>query len=218
VVDQSRRNSRTSWSRYSGGPYAGNDLSSQGPDTATPPTNPRIIQSFQTASEGNGHPSHQGSFDPHHASVGQLVSQAAGQISTLVRSELALGRSELLDKGKKFGLGGAMLAVAGVLSLFALGLVLTLFVVILDLSWPLWLAVLVPLLVVGVLTLGIAGLGVNRLRKGASAPTQAANSVRDDIRSMKHAFQEGRHNGHHGHAGHNGQSAYQSTRYSEGRQ
>lgn len=144
---------------------------------------------------GNGHGNlrQQGTFDPHQATTGQLVTQAASQISTLVRSEIALGKAELMEKGRKLGLGGGMLAAAGLLSLFALALIFTLVVVLLDLVWPLWLAVLVTLLFVGALTLGLAGLGVRRIRAGAQAPTQTRDSVRDDIRSVKHAFQEGRH-------------------------
>jgi hypothetical protein len=155
------------------------------------------IQSFRTAPEDltdrhNGHRSN-GHGDPHHASTRDLVNQAAGQISTLVRSELALGRAELIDKGRKLGVGGGMLATAGLLSLYALGLLIALVVVILDHDWPLWLAVLVPLLFTGALILALAGLGVQKLRSGATAPTQAATSVRDDIASVRHAFQEGRH-------------------------
>jgi hypothetical protein len=130
-------------------------------------------------------------FDPHSASIGELVSHAAGQISTLVRGELALGKAELAAKAKKLGLGGGLLAAAGLFGLFSLGLLVTLFVVVLDRDWPLWLAVLVPLLVLGVLTLGLAGLGVSRLRAGASAPT-TANSVRDDIESVKRAIRDAR--------------------------
>lgn len=184
------------------------------------------IQSFRTTPDGNGGPSpvtaahgrsyesqldgHRWNggngrgFDPHRASTGELVTQAAGQISTLVRSELALGKAELVAKGRKLGFGGGLLAAAGLFSLFSLGLLVTLFVVVLDRDWPLWLAVLVPLLVLGVLTLGLAGLGINRLRAGASAPTQAADSVRDDIRSVKDAIRDGRNHQHAAHEGRQG--------------
>jgi hypothetical protein len=142
---------------------------------------------------GRGRAPEYGHFDPHQASTGQLVSQAAGQIATLVRTELALGKAELVEKGRKLGLGGGLLAGAGLFSLFGLALFVTLMVVLLDLVWPLWLAVLVPLLAIGALTLGLAAMGVSRLRAGAQAPTEAAHSVRDDIQTVKHAFQEGRH-------------------------
>jgi uncharacterized membrane protein YqjE len=137
---------------------------------------------------GNGHGN-----DPHQASTRELVTQAAGQISTLVRSELALGRAELVEKGRKLGLGGGLLAAAGLLSPFAFGLLIALVVVVLDRDWPLWLAVLVPLLALGALILTVAGLGARKLSAGASTPTQAADSVREDIQSVRHAFYEGRH-------------------------
>jgi hypothetical protein len=157
------------------------------------------IQSFQTAPvesledhRWNGHGPEHGNGQGHRASTGELVSQAANQISTLVRSELALGKAELIEKGRKLGVGGGMLATAGLLSLYAFALVITLVIAVLDADWPLWLAVLVPLLAIGVLILGLAGVGVSKLRSGASAPTQAAHSVRDDIASVRHAFHEGR--------------------------
>jgi len=134
-------------------------------------------------------------FDPHRASTAELVSQAVGQMSTLVRSELALAKAELMEKARKLGVGAGMLAAAALFGLTSFGLVIALIVAVLDIDWPLWLAVLVPLLVVGLLTLTLAGLGIRRLRAGASPP-QAAGSVRDDIRSMKQAIREGRANHH----------------------
>jgi len=141
-----------------------------------------------------------GGFDPHRASTAELVSQAAGQMSTLVRSELALAKAELMEKGRKLGVGAGMLAAAGVLGLYAFGLVIALIVAVLDIDWPLWLAMLVPLLVLGLLTLTLAGLGIRRLRAGASAP-QAPGRVRDDIQSMKQAIRDGRANHHAEHDG-----------------
>lgn len=174
------------------------------------------IQSFRTTpsdgpfvkSNGNGHGSHgrgelreapplgerQGDrFDPHHASTGQLVTQAAAQLSALVRTEIALGRAEVMEKGKRLGMGAGLLAAAGVLGLYAFGLVIALVAVVLDRDWPAWLAVLVPLLALGTLCLLLAAFGISRLRSGAEAPTEATHSLRDDFESVKHAFQEGRH-------------------------
>jgi hypothetical protein len=184
VVDQS--------SRY---PRSGGHQRSRIQSFRTVP-DPEAEAGGATSHRWNGHGQHgdgHGDSDPQRASTGQLVSQAAGQISTLVRTELALGKAELVEKGKRLGVGGAMLATAGLLSLFTLGLAVALFVVVLDLNWPLWLAVLVPLLAIGTLALLLAGLGARKLRAGAPVPTQAAHSVRDDILSLKQAFSDGRH-------------------------
>jgi hypothetical protein len=51
------------------------------------------------------------------ASTSDLVSQAAAQISTLVRDELALAKAELAEKGKRAGLGGGLLGGAAALAL-----------------------------------------------------------------------------------------------------
>jgi hypothetical protein len=77
------------------------------------------------------------------ASTAERVSQAAAQVSTLVRDELALAKLELAEKGKRAGVAGGLFGGAAVLAAYGMGLLLTLAVVLLDVVWPLWLAVLV---------------------------------------------------------------------------
>jgi hypothetical protein len=48
-------------------------------------------------------------------SVAELLKQASGQTTTLVRQELELAKAELTAKGKQVGLGAGMLGGAGVL-------------------------------------------------------------------------------------------------------
>mgnify|MGYP001167113127 CR=1 FL=1 len=199
VVDQSARENRIQSFRtapdersWSGGP---SPVPAAHGQTMTRPG-----ASHRESGPGPGaHPNGRG-VDLQRASTAELVSQAVGQMSTLVRSELALAKSELVEKGRKLGVGAGLLAAAAVLGLFSFGLVIALIVAVLDIDWPLWLAMLVPLLVLGLLTLTLAGLGVRRLRAAASAP-QAADRVRDDIRSMKQAIRDGRANHHAEHDG-----------------
>jgi uncharacterized membrane protein YqjE len=126
-------------------------------------------------------------------STSDLVSQAAAQISTLVRDELALAKAELTEKGKRAGLGGGLFGGAAVLAWFGLGLLLTLAVVLLNLAWPLWLAVLVVMVVV------FAGAGVAALvgkQQLTSAtppvPSDAIAGVEADVQTVKTAVREGR--------------------------
>jgi hypothetical protein len=183
VADQSAHNN--------GGPHAGQSFNGR-PYAGGP-----AVQESLPGNRWNGNRNPDGrieTFDPHRASTGELVTQAAGQISTLVRSELALGKSELIAKVRSLGLGGALLATAAVFSPFALALFFALVIVLLDMVWPLWLAVLVPLLAVGALILGLAGMGIMKLRRGGRPmPTEAASSLRDDIKSVRQAIHEGRH-------------------------
>ncbi|MDR6318389.1 phage holin family protein [Actinoplanes couchii] len=132
--------------------------------------------------------------DPGAASTAELVNQAAGQISTLVRDELALAKLELTEKGKRAGVGGGLLGGAAVLGWFGIGLLLTLAVVALDLAWPLWLAVLTVMIVVFAAA-GIAALlGKKQLAKvGSPVPQDTVANVETDIRTVKAAAQRGHH-------------------------
>jgi uncharacterized membrane protein YqjE len=127
------------------------------------------------------------------ASTSDLVSQAATQISTLVRDELALAKLELTEKGKRAGIGGGLFGGATVLGLYGLGLLLALAVVLLDLLWPLWLALLVVLVVV-LAAAGIAALlGKRKLEAAAPpVPSDAVASTQADVQTVKDAVQEGR--------------------------
>jgi uncharacterized membrane protein YqjE len=127
------------------------------------------------------------------ASTSDLVSQAAAQVSTLVRDELALAKVELAEKGKRAGLGGGLFGGAAALGLYGLGLLLALAVVLLDLAWPLWLALLVVLIVV-LAAAGIAALMGKKKLQAATPPipSQAIDSTQADVRTVKTAVREGR--------------------------
>lgn len=126
-------------------------------------------------------------------STGQLVSQAAAQISTLVRDELALAKAELAEKGKRAGLGGGLFGGAAALALYGLGLLIVLAVVALDLVWPLWLAVLTVAVLVFAAA-GVAALLGRRELKAATplTPQETVASVTADVDAVQAAVREGR--------------------------
>lgn len=128
------------------------------------------------------------------ASTGDLVSQAAAQISTLVRDELALAKLELTEKGKRAGVGGGLLGGAATLALYGVGLLLALIVVALDLVWPLWLSVLVVMVVVFAAAGVAALLGKKKLQTATPpVPRDAIAGVEADVQTIKTAAQRGRH-------------------------
>ncbi|MFI5892074.1 phage holin family protein [Actinoplanes sp. NPDC051513] len=130
---------------------------------------------------------------PSAASTSELVNQAAVQISTLVRDELALAKLELAEKGKRAGLGGGLLGGAAALGLYGLGLLLTLAVVLLDLAWPLWLSVLVVMVVVFAAAGVAALLGKQKLQAAVPpVPSAAVAGAHADVQTVKNAVREGR--------------------------
>ncbi|WIM99865.1 phage holin family protein [Actinoplanes oblitus] len=128
------------------------------------------------------------------ASTADLVSQAAAQISTLVRDELTLAKLELTEKGKRAGVGGGLFGGAAVLGLYGLGLLLALAVVLLNLAWPLWLALLVVMVVVFAAAGVAALLGKKKLAAATPpVPSDAIAGVEADVQTIKTAAQRGRH-------------------------
>lgn len=126
-------------------------------------------------------------------STADLVNQATAQVSTLLRDELALAKLELVEKGKRAGLGGGLFGGAALLGAYGLGLLLTLAVVLLDLAWPLWLAVLVVMVVVFIAA-GVAALiGKQQLKSAAPpVPSDAIAGVEADVQTVKTAVRDGR--------------------------
>ncbi|GAA4605372.1 hypothetical protein BJY16_005368 [Actinoplanes octamycinicus] len=128
------------------------------------------------------------------ASTADLVSQAAAQISTLVRDELTLAKLELAEKGKRAGVGGGLFGGAAVLGLYGLGLFLALAVALLSLAWPLWLALLVVMLVVFAAAGVAALLGKKKLATATPpVPSDAIAGVEADVQTIKNAAHRGRH-------------------------
>jgi uncharacterized membrane protein YqjE len=119
-------------------------------------------------------------------SVGELVRRASEHVSTLVRSEIELAKTELSGTVKRAGVGGGMLAAAGVIALFSVPF---LFVVIAEVLvaiglWR-WLAYLIVwvvfLLIAGVLAL----LGRAQLKK-MKAPERTIRTAKDTAAWARH--------------------------------
>jgi uncharacterized membrane protein YqjE len=127
-------------------------------------------------------------------STGELVSRLSEQVSRLVRDELALARVELVEKGKRAGIGAGLFGGAGMFAAYGVGVLITTLILALALVWPAWLAALV----VGVLLLAVAGVVALVGKKQVSqatppVPTEAVQSAKADVQAVKAAVNEGRH-------------------------
>lgn len=120
--------------------------------------------------------------------IGQLVSDVTTDMSTIVRSEIELAKSEVTEGVTKLGKGIVFFAIAGVLALYMLGLLL------LAGAWgieaaglPMWAGLLI---VSGVLLLIIGGLGLAgylQVNKAQPKPVKAIDNAQQTVTALKAA-------------------------------
>jgi len=123
-----------------------------------------------------------------HRPTAEIIQEIVAGLGEIVRAEIRLARTEMTGKARRagraailFGLGLAVLAVAGLLALVAA-------VAALALILPVWLAALsvsAVLLVIGGL---MALAGRNRLRQVDARPAATIDSVKEDVEWLKRSI------------------------------
>ena len=126
-------------------------------------------------------------------SVPELVKDITAQSAALARKEIELAEAEMIIKGKRAGLGAGMFGGAGLLGLFGLGALTAAAILGLAIVLPGWASALI---VAGVY-FGVAGIialmgGVELRRAKPLPPTEAAESVKDDVEWIKAHAERGR--------------------------
>lgn len=119
-------------------------------------------------------------------SVGELLSEALTQLSLLARTEAALLRAEVIDKGKRAVRGGAMLGAAALVaipSLAILMLALTAFLV--ERGIAASLSCLITAVVGFVVSGVLAKIGLDRLRSDVLLPRRTMNQIQRDAVTLK---------------------------------
>ena len=119
-------------------------------------------------------------------SVGELVRRASENVSTLVRAEIELAKTELSTTVKRAGIGGGMLAAAGVILLFSVPF---LFVVIAEvlvaIGLPRWLSYLIVWVLFLVIAAVLALIGRRQLKK-MSKPERTLKTAKDTASWARH--------------------------------
>lgn len=119
-------------------------------------------------------------------SVGELVRQASEHVSTLVRAEVELAKSEVSGTVKRAGVGGGLLAAAGVVLLLSVPfLFVVLAEVLVAIGLPRWLAYLVVWVVFLAVAAVLALLGRRSLKK-VRKPERTLETVRDTAAWARH--------------------------------
>jgi membrane protein implicated in regulation of membrane protease activity len=115
-----------------------------------------------------------------------LITDIPALIQELFHREVELLKAELFAKLKALGIGAGLLAGAGVVLLFMVGVLLTSAVMALSLVLPGWLAALIVaaflLIVAGILAL----VGYRILKRGIPpVPTESIESLQKDYRAIR---------------------------------
>jgi uncharacterized membrane protein YqjE len=118
-------------------------------------------------------------------SLGELISELAGETSTLVRQEVALAKTELARKAGQVGRNVAYLAVGGAVAYAALLAFMAAAIMALSNVMPWWAAALV----IGVLMAVVAGIilfaGYYGLKETDPVPRQTVESLKEDAQWVK---------------------------------
>ncbi len=126
-------------------------------------------------------------------SVPELVKEITAQSAALARKEIELAEAEVMLKGKRVGLGAGMFGGAGLLGLFGLGALTVAAILALAIVLPGWASALI----VAGAYLGLAGIialmgGIELRRAKPLPPTEAAESVKDDVEWIRAHAERGR--------------------------
>ena len=115
----------------------------------------------------------EGEAEKRQESVSELIKDLSRDISDLVRQEIELARAEMMEKGKKAGIGAGMFGGAALMGAAAVGGSMATIIIVLDLWMPLWLAALITTVLYAAVAAVLAMRGRDELRQtGTPIPDQ----------------------------------------------
>ncbi len=122
----------------------------------------------------------------HKPSIVELVERLTTQISTLIRSEIALAKAEITGKVKHAGVGIGLFAAATVLVLYALTVLIFAAVAGIAEALPWWAAALIVggsmILVATLLVL----IGLRQVKQAnPPTPVRAVENTKQDVQTLK---------------------------------
>jgi len=122
-------------------------------------------------------------------SLGELFGDLTSSLSTLIRKEIELARTEMTARATKvsrdaglIGVGGALLYAAVLALLVTAGLVLV------EWGVPAWLAALIVTIVVAAIGGLLVATGQANVKKADLSPRRTIESVKDDAEWAKERF------------------------------
>ncbi|ABD55127.1 phage holin family protein [Jannaschia sp. CCS1] len=124
-------------------------------------------------------------------SAGGLLSDALGNVSGLVRSEVDLARAEISENLTKAGVAVGLIAGAAIIALVALNVLAAALVAALteagiDAGW----SALIVGAILAIVAFVLMGKGINDLKLSSLAPTRTVKNVQRDAAAVKDAYDD----------------------------
>ena len=118
-------------------------------------------------------------------SLGDLLSDLAGETGLLVRQEVALAQAELTQKAVSVGKNVGFLVVGGAVGYAALLAILAAIIIGLAYFIPLWLSALLVGLVVGIVAFLLISSALKSLKNTDLKPKQTVDTLKEDAKWLK---------------------------------
>lgn len=118
-------------------------------------------------------------------SLGELFSDLTREMSTLVRQEVALAKTEMTEKVSALGKNAAMLIVGGALLYAAFLALVATAIIALAYAMPWWLAALIVTIIVAIIGGVMARMGLENVKKTQLAPTKTVETIKEDATWIK---------------------------------
>jgi hypothetical protein len=113
--------------------------------------------------------------------IGQLVAQVVDDLRAIVRAEIALAKTEITAQLGIAGKGAGLLATAGVLALYGLGLLFIALSLVIAIWLPVWAGFLIMAVVLFIVTAILALIGRNSLNQVNPRPERAIAQAQETV-------------------------------------
>jgi uncharacterized membrane protein YqjE len=126
-----------------------------------------------------------GSPDVAGRSVGDLLSEVTGDLSKLMRQEVALAKVELKEEATKAGKASGILGGAGAVGYLVLVFLSLALMFALDELMPIGWAALITAVILGVVAAVLFVVGRNKLKQVNPKPEQTVETLKEDVQWAK---------------------------------
>ena len=122
--------------------------------------------------------------------IGSLVADLSSQASTLVRGELEYAQANLKAKVKNLGMGGVHLGIAAFIGLYATGMLLVTFALVLAIWLPVWAGFLIVTSLLLLLAGAFALLGAKKLKASQAYKVSPGDGFGKDVAAFKNGLKK----------------------------